>query len=272
MQSWQRWAWAYALVGLVVLVGWTGAAEGLVEITWLGATAGQVLGVLVLVFLVATIVERAVEVAIWGLLGAKKVELDSAVAGARGRVIAAEEALAREKARERDGDSSLGEVGRRLGDLRLERAGLAQAVGAALDPAERKNRTRVARWLAVAFSVGAAMVGVRILGQLLSGEDGTLGGIVIACGSLADAATAATRAAAVLVEEGSNGNELGALQRAAKQLTDVVAELKNETSPVCDGARVQMGWLRSVDIILTTLVLAGGAERIHHMVNRVKTG
>ena len=234
-----------AVLAVSVAVGNAGFLE--VSLVGLG---GEIFSLLGTVLFAALVVERAVEVYINNAFDPKKAEIYRGVKIAEQRIAIEEGALDREKKRQADGSSAAGTT-KELDDLRLKvteaREGLLR---------ERKNiivplaeyRNSKAAWagvVATVISLAAAAVGIRILGQFLP-TDG-------------------------------NGNLIGPLANTCVSIvtnTENVTKVSDLASAVkvdCQRVDVQLVWFRMVDTLLTTAVLAGGADGIHQIIRRLKS-
>ncbi len=236
-----------AIAGLLALLaaGLIANLLGFTEVGLRGLDGAEVGTLFLTLIFVALVIERAVEVYVALAYGARERELgrESAIAGKLLQV--AEDAVSTETARQAEAAAPDSD---RLARVRAEadtaRKALGQAkvaaVGAAV--ALRDRKARAATGLSLGLSVLAALVGIRLLGQFLPlDEAGRL------TGAFAETCAALAR------QQGTTPAELSAEARAA-----------------CRSVELQLAAFRLVDVILTALVLAGGAEGIHQIAKRVK--
>lgn len=273
------WLTAFACM-LIAALAWL--ARDLLEVALVGLAAAQIASFVAILLLVVGAIERSVEVLLNGLVDPAKSERDAKVRRAQKRVENANAVLNAELEREVGGSA----VTQYRSALEQEAKALRIAVDDASDPDRSTKNTTGARVLALAFSFAAAVVGFRVLGQLLHATGSPLGNELGNCDTLAQVADVAKEAAQEIRDaienlppppQQADGTPPGLnvtvrdLDSAARSLTEGAGELTRAQSTVCKNVYAQVAWLRMVDVILTTLVLSGGAEGVHRIVKRART-
>ena len=239
---------AVSIVGLVavlavsVIVG----RAGFVEISLVGL-GGDIVNLLATVLFAAVVIERAVEVYINNAFDPEKAKLEREVTIAANHLEIEEGALEREKQRQAgpNGTADPKALAKLRANVDAARESLKTKRGCAVEPlAEHRNaKAAWAGTVATLLSLAAAAVGIRLLGQFLpTDSDGALSGPL-------------SETCARAVAEAGVGS---------------VEELAEAVRTACERAEVQLVWFRLVDVLLTTAVLAGGAEGIHQMIGRFK--
>ena len=245
---------------LVVVLAVVIASQGYLELSLDGFEATQLGRLFLIVLFVAAAIERAVEVYVHNVFGATRLALNRDVAIAQRRVDTAEGAVTRETQRQATPGVALDDaaVQARREQVSTEQDRLLEAIDERHDPLiqhQTRTATRAAT-LAVALGFAAAAVGVRLLGQFLH-VDGS---------SLADALTQCQDC-----QEGSPSEPPGATPPSAGGTAADDVHRTTCMQAFCARLASQIFWFRAVDIVLTTLVLAGGADGIHQIIRRATT-
>lgn len=228
-----------ALITAVVVSAIVGFA-GFVEVNLDRLTAGDIGTVLLTAIFAALVIERAVEVYINNAFDPEEQRLSRDITIAQRNVEIAEEGLTIEIERQKRTPDPMTLTQARA-DVDNARVDLLTAKKAAVDVLAQ-HRAKKASWagaIATLLSLAAAAVGVRILGQFLPMENGEIAGPL--------------------------GQSCEAVARAAG---DAVSDLSDAQLLACGRVETQLAWFRTADILLTTFVLAGGADGIHQIVKR----
>ena len=233
---------------LVFVVALFVANSQFVEVSLEKLTAGDIGTLLMTLIFTALIIERAVEVYINNAYGPAEDKKRSKIILAERTVELAEEALTTEQKRliQSGGQPDDVEITKLREGIRKARKELLQEKhNAAPQLVElRREKGAWAGTVSTLLSLGAAAVGVRILGQFLPLNDS--GDLV---GPLAN-----TCAAELARQHGEN-----------------VTDLPETTRAACKAVEFQLATFRTVDTILTTFVLAGGADGIHEIIKRFRS-
>ena len=239
-------------VVFTVVVAAVAANQGFIEVS-LRRLAGEEIGVLFLTLVfTALVIERAVEVFVNNRYDPEEARIQRGIREEQQKVTLLEQALEREIARGVPGgpdpDAAVKERDKRIRNLRAEIDKAIEKVRAAKVDAldeqielERRKATAAGASATVLGTI-AAGAGVRILGQFLPTDEST-GRITGPLGHGCSDPEIAQRF-----------RELG--EGPARQaLLDA-----------CESVDFQLGVFRFADILLTALLLAGGADGIHQLV------
>ena len=283
------------LIGLAVLVvlavlALVASAQGFLEVSLSGFTVQQLVSLLTIVVFTAAVIERAVEVYVNRGFGPKKVELDLPVSIAEQGVTIHDDSLTREMKRQVDSgtsDPKQIESGRKKLAEAQETLRRNLEASARLQTKHRNRTAPQATALALVLSFVAAGAGVRLLGQFLHLEGSTLGNALENCQDLAreiskveDVVSGVTGQANSAVKRlagiAGNGQVAAAeLDAATSSLKEAVAKMESAASAFaaepqskCEQVDLQIRIFRAFDMLLTTLLLAGGAEGIHRITKR----
>ena len=230
---------------LVAIVSLIVADAQFVEIGLERLGGGDIGALLMTVIFTALIIERAVEVYITNAFGPKEDLAGSDIALAARSVELAEEALTAEQKRQAQpgAQPDAEEITRLRTEIAKVRDELLKAKQKA-EPVLAKIRRNKGAWagaVATLLSLAAAAVGIRILGQFLPLDNS--GSIV---GPLANTC---------------------AMELVA-QSKESVDNLSEATRAACEAVDLQLAAFRTADTILTTFVLAGGADGIHKIIKQ----
>ena len=239
----------FGTLGLIAVLSLLVAAQGYIELSLYKFEATQLGGLFLIVVFAAAAIERAVEVYVKNVFDTEKTALNREIVIARRRVDIADDAVSRETQRQAAPGAAVDEAAlqTRRDQVLAEQNRLHETIAKQHDPLTQHRRTTAA-WataLTVALSFAAAAVGVRLLGQFLHVEGSSLGDALEEC----------------LTCEPDPIPDSPAEEPPTPTCTEVA----------CERLASQIYWFRAVDILLTTLVLAGGADGIHQIIKRVPT-
>ena len=246
-----RWLF-FGPLGLVAALSLLVAAQGYLELSLDKFEATQLGRLFLIVVFAAAAIERAVEVYVNNVFGAKRTALTRDVAIAQRRVDIAEDAVTRETQRQATPGVAVDDAAVQAGrdHVSAEQQRLRETIATQHDPLTQ-HRSTTAAWaaaLTIALSAAVAAVGVRLLGQFLHVDGSSLGDAIDNCPACPETQP------------------------------DPPPDLPAETPPpttcmevACKRLASQIFWFRAVDMLLTTLVLAGGADGIHQIIKRVTT-
>lgn len=232
-------------LAIVVLASFL-VADQFIEIGLEQLGSGDVGRLLLTVIFAALVIERAVEVYINNVFRPKEDLAKFDITRAERSVELAEESLTAEQ--KRQARSDIQPDAELISDLRNK---LAETRSSLLEermeatPELAKIRREKGVWastVATLLSLAVAAIGIRILGQFLP-LDSSSGELI---GPLANTCAELVRTSGV----------------------SAVDQLSDSARTACQAVELQLTAFRTVDIILTTLLLAGGADGIHKMLNR----
>ena len=238
-------------LGVVALLSLLVAGEGYLELHLDNFEIPQLGSLLFTVVFAAAVIERAVEVYVTSVFVPTRVWLGRELAIARNRVDVAEDAVTREAQRQATPGVTLddGALQARRDKVSAEQDHLREIAGRVHDPLIQ-HQQKTAAWaaaLAVALGFAAAAVGVRILGQFLHVDGSSLGDAFQQC---QDRPEQPPEGSGAMADTTPTSPCIGAL---------------------CKELASQFFWFRAVDVLLTTLTLAGGADGIHQIIKRTAT-
>lgn len=242
---------AIAIVLTIAVAGYA-ASRGFIEISLRGLESAEIGTVFLTLIFTALVIERAVEVYVNNRYDPEEMEIQRAIREAQQKLTILKEALDAEIARGlprgaegeaataavKDKQEAVTQLRGEVGDAREElRSAKVDALDDQIDLEARKSAAAGA--VATILGVIAAAAGVRVLGQFLPLDDS--GAIT---GPLAQ--TCATMISAIDAET-------------------VLAE-KEAMKVLCKAVDWQLTIFRFADVLLTALLLAGGADGIHQLV------
>ena len=253
MTTWLFFVSLVLLVGFAVVV----SLNGFLELSLDGFEVIQLGRLFLIGLFTAAAIERAIEVYVNNVFGATRLALNRDVALAQRRVETAEGAVTRETQRQATAGVALDEdaVNCLRRTVTRERDQLRQAIDERHVPLTQ-HQTKTAAWaatLAVALSFAVAAVGVRLLGQFLHVDGSPLADALTQCQGCQEGSPSEPPANPLLSAAGTAADD--AQETACMQA-------------FCTRLASQLLWFRAVDIVLTTLVLAGGADGIHQIFRR----
>lgn len=234
--EWSLW-WLWVMVALIA---WIASGNLSLIISLEKAKTGDIAELLATVLFAAIVIERAVEVYIKNTFQSAEFDASRPERLAKSRVdtIAAELDAKVATKPATGADAALqAEIDRLGAALESARAGLADAQAKCLPDkdAVKRRKSRVAAWMSTLFALSAAAVGIRIFGQFIVGDAGLpVAPFDKACEFLAAGASVDEKAG-------------------------------------CEAVATQFQWFQIVDIVLSTAVMAGGAEGVHLIAKRFKS-
>ena len=242
---------AIAIVLTIIVAGYA-ASQGFIEISLRGLESAEIGTVFLTLIFTALVIERAVEVYANNRYDPEEMEIQRAIREAQQTVTILKEALdaeiARGLPRGAEGEAATAAVADKqaavtklrdeVNDAREQlRSAKVDALDDQIDLETRKAAAAGA--VAIVLGVIAAAAGVRVLGQFLPLDDSSAitGPLAQNCVTMASAIDAAT-----------------------------VPAQKEALEALCKAVEWQLTTFRFADVLLTALLLAGGADGIHQLV------
>lgn len=224
------------LIVVVLVAAGIAAAAGFVEISLKQLESGDILTLLLTAIFVALVIERAVEVYANNRFDPERAKIRLTVSVIESNLTFKEKALETDLARSQPGaDLTRSQPdAEAVGNLRTLIATARRDLMRETERIEpqltelRRRKAAYAASLATVLGLAAAIVSVRVLGQFLPSD------AALTCGTF--------------------GQTLAATDEAIKAAKEA--------------AKLQCGALRFVDVVLTTALLAGGADGIHQIIKR----
>ena len=239
------------LLGVVATLSLLVAAQGYLELQLDSFETTQLGRLFLIVLFAAAIIERAVEVYVNSVFGPTRIALNRDMAIAKRRVGIAEDAVTRETQRQAAPGVTVddGALQARRDEVSAAQGRLREAMDEVHEPLAQQQGKTAARVavLAIALGFAAAAVGVRVLGQFLHVDGSSLGDAFERCQECPE----------------QPPEQAGAIVDGTPMRSCMEAFCRRLTS--------QLFWFRAVDILLTTFVLAGGADGIHQIIKRATT-